>query len=37
MVLRNALEKKKKKKVVDLDNITGNIEGKIFAKLEFWA
>ncbi|HPW41082.1 MAG TPA: cysteine synthase family protein [Bacillota bacterium] len=37
MVLRNALDLISNTPVVALDNITGNIEGRIFAKLEFWA
>jgi len=37
MVLRNALDLIGNTPVVALDNITGNIEGRIFAKLEFWA
>jgi len=37
MVLRNSLGLIGNTPIVALDNITGNIEGKIFAKLEFWA
>jgi cysteine synthase A len=37
MVLRNALDLIGNTPVVALENITGNIEGRIFAKLEFWA
>ena len=37
MILRNALDLIGSTPVVALDNITGNIEGRIYAKLEFWA
>ena len=37
MVLRNALDLICNTPVVALDNITGNIEGRIYAKLEVWA